>query len=387
MDLQALREKPVRFAIGLMSGTSADGVDAVLVRLKGTGPSLAMKLIACEHVPYSVGFQTRLLDSHLTARDVCLLNFELGERLAEAAQLMLDVAQTEDIQVDFVASHGQTVGHYPPPENEEIGTLQIGESAIIAEHTGLPVISDFRPRDMAVGGQGAPLVPYADWLLWRSKKSARTVACLNIGGIANFTVVPPELNDVIAFDTGPGNMAIDGTVRLLTRGAKQYDEDGEAAARGMIVDEFLEYLLDHKYFSKLPPKSTGREEFGDEVYLRDALANRKDHAYEDLVATVTSAVAKSIVDAFDRFIRPNHDVEQVIIGGGGAMNKTLVRWIQKGLNGISVFTSDQYGIPHSAREAIAFAILGNECICGTPANVPTATGARKSVVLGKITPP
>ncbi len=384
MSLDALKKKPMRFIIGLMSGTSCDGIAAALVRVKGTGPGLHVKFVHFATFPYEAALRNRLLGTHFTAQDVCLLNFELGERFADAALEMLKIAKAENVEVDFIASHGHTIAHVPPRANHAFGTLQIGESAIIAERTGLPVVSDFRTRDMAAGGQGAPLVPYADWVLF--SRPDWCIACLNIGGIANFTVVTPEFDDVMAFDTGPGNMAIDGAVGLLTRGDKQMDTDGAAAARGTVVPEFLEYLLSHAYFDREPPKSTGREDFGADVYLRDALAHRKQHTYEDLVATVTAAVGQSIVRAFDRFIRPKYDVSRVIVSGGGAYNKTLLEWIKIGMPTMNVRASEQYGIPSSARESLAFALLGNETICGSPANVPQATGASHPVLLGKITP-
>lgn len=388
LDLNFYRNKNARFIIGLMTGTSCDGVDAVLVRVKGTGPGLAMKLLEYKNFPYPPAFRTRLLSEHLNAKDICLLNFEVGEKLAEAAKTMQAAAKGHGVLVDFIASHGQTVAHIPPRDDHDTcGTLQIGEPAVITERTGLMVVSDFRPRDMAAGGQGAPLVPYADWLIWRNKKEVRSVACLNIGGIANFTVVTPEFSDIMAFDTGPGNMAIDGAMRLLTQGNKEYDKDGSTAAKGMVIDEFMEYLLGHRYFTKVPPKSTGKEEFGAEVYLRDALANRREHSTEDLMCTVTSAVARSIVDAYTKFIKPYHDIQHVIVGGGGAMNKTLMGLLQRGFAPLTVFTTEQFGMPNGAREAICFAILGNETIMGTPANVPQATGAKHAAVLGKITPP
>ncbi len=385
LDLDFLRKKQARFVLGLMSGSSSDGIDAALVRIKGTGPEIVIKQVAYKHFPYPADMRTRLLDEHMSVREVCLLNFELGERFADAALKMMSVAEEEQIIIDFIASHGQTVMHLPPRAHDKAGTLQIGESAIIAERTKLPVISDFRQRDMAAGGQGVPLVPYADWLLFR--KLEHKVACLNIGGIANFTVVTPNFEDIIAFDTGPGNIIIDSAVRILTKGELQMDKDGAAAHKGLIIDEFLDYLLSHKYFNKQPPKSTGREEFGAEVYLRDALASRKEHAYEDIIATVTGAVATSIVTAYKLFIQPFHECSQIIVGGGGAKNKTLMSLLRKGLPEVQLFRSDQYGIPDGAREAIAFAILGNETIFGTPANVPQATGAKHPVVLGKITPP
>lgn len=385
LDLEGVRNKKARFVVGLMSGTSCDGVDAVLVRLKGTGPGLAMKLIAHQNFAYTPQFRTQLLAEHMDAKEISQLSFELGERFADACAEMSKTAEEEGVEVDFIASHGHTVAHYPPPHNTRVGSLQIGESAVVAERMKLPVVSDFRQRDMAAGGQGAPLIPYADWLLFR--KLGRNVACLNIGGIANFTVVTPDFQDVVAFDTGPGNMIIDGAVRLLSRGEFQMDEDGQAAAKGMVVDEFLEYLLSHPYFDKVPPKSTGREEFGTEVYLRDALASRRDQAYEDLVATVTTAVARSIANAYNRFIQPEYEIDHMIVAGGGSRNKTLMALLRRMTGGLKVFTSDQYGIPPGAREAIAFAILGNETVCGTPSNVPQATGASRPVVLGKITPP
>lgn len=384
IEIKSIIKKNPRYAIGLMSGSSADGVDAALVRIKGTGETLAMKLIHHDTFPYTAPLRNRLLNEHLSAKEVCLLNFELGEEFALAARAMIEASIDEEVEVDFIASHGHTVGHFPPPNNNPVGTLQIGESAIIAERTGITVVSDFRPRDMAAGGQGAPLVPYVDWVLFR--RLSRPVACLNIGGIANFTAVVPDFDKVLAFDTGPGNMIIDGAVRLLTRGAKNFDENGRAARKGVIIDEFLSYLQGHDFFGKVPPKSTGREDFGAEVYLRDALASRRDHSYDDLIATVTRSVSNSIVTAFKRFIHPDFDITEIVIGGGGAMNKTLINWIGEGLPDCTVYTSEQYGIPNSAREAIAFAMLGNETLHGTPNNVPQATGANNAVVLGKVTP-
>lgn len=374
----------MRFGIGLMSGTSCDGISAALVRVKGTGPSLHMKLVDFRTTPYPKGLRQRLLAPHLDAREVCALNFVVGHHMAMAAAEMMQSAKEQMIEVDYVATSGHTVAHLPPRDANEVGTLQIGEPAIIAERCGVPVVSDFRQRDMAAGGQGAPLVPYVDWALFH--RVDRTVACLNIGGIANLTVVPPVLDNVLAFDTGPGNIAIDGAVRLLTGGDQEMDVDGQAAAGGVVIDEFLDYLLDHPYFGKLPPKSTGREEFGPEVYLRDALASRREHSYQDLIATVTAAVAYSIVRAHNRFVRPQFEVSRFIISGGGAHNKTLVKRIQAGLPGIKVKLSSEYGLPVDAREAMAFAVLGNETLCGAPANVPAATGASKAVVLGKVTP-
>jgi anhydro-N-acetylmuramic acid kinase len=384
VDYRQLHEKPNRYIVGLMSGTSCDGISAALVRVRGTGAQISIKPLHHETYPYDSELRTRLLAPRVDARELCALDFELGRRFADAAAAMQAVALKEPVEVDLVACSGHTMAHLPPRSSDQIGTLQIGEPAVIAERCGVPVVSDFRPRDMAAGGQGAPLVPYADWILFH--RPEHTALLLNIGGISNVTVVPPDAN-LMAFDTGPGNMAIDGAMRLLTSGREHMDKDGALAAKGVVIDEFLDYLLGHPYFNEPPPKSTGREDFGPEVYLRDAIASRRDHSHEDIMATVTTAVAYSIVRAYNRWVKPNYDVTRFIISGGGAHNQTLVKRIKAGLKGITVRLSDSYGIPVDAREAIAFAILGNECICGTPANVPSATGASHPCVLGKITPP
>ncbi len=384
MKLDAVREKGVRFVIGLMSGSSCDGVDAALVRIEGSGPGQKLKLGDFQMFPYPASLRTRLLAPHFNERETCLLDSRIGEYLADAAAAMVRAAKEKQCEVDLISSHGHTLAHVPRRGDDSYGTLQVGNSAIIAERVGLPVVSDFRPRDMAAGGQGAPLVPYTDWLLFA--RNDRTVACLNIGGIANFTVVTPDLEDVTGFDTGPGNMAIDGTIRLLTHGTQHMDRGGAAAGRGQVIEEFLDYLLDHPFFKKVPPKTTGREEFGAEIYLRDALTSRRDFSMDDLLATVTTATVESIVRAFNRFIRPYHDVARIIVSGGGSQNKTILRWLAEKIPDITVRTSDQYGVPGDAREAVAFAVLGNELISGNPANVPGATGANHPVLLGKITP-
>jgi anhydro-N-acetylmuramic acid kinase len=265
-----------------------------------------------------------------------------------------------------------------------VGELQIGDSAVIAERTGLPVVSDFQARDLAAGGQGRPLTAYADWTLFA--REDRIVGHLHLGAIASLSVIPPNFEDVIAFDTGPANMAIDGAMRLVTSGTQESDHKGKVAAKGVVIDEFLEYLLDHAFFARVPPKSTGREAFGPETYLRDALAGRKDHSLEDLVATVTAAVGYSIIRAYNRFVKPQYELARLIVSGGGTSNRTLLRHIRKGLPGTMLRISDDYGLPHQALDACSMAILGNETICGKSANVPLATGARHAVVLGKITP-
>jgi len=368
-----------------MSGTSCDGVDAALVHLGGNGPELKVDLLDFETTPYEPDLRQRLLKPAWCAREVCLLDFELGDVLGRAARRMMDRARGMNKRVDFVASHGHTLVHLPPRESEGrgSGTLQIGQSAVIAERTGLPVVSDFRPRDMAAGGQGAPLVPYADWLLFR--KADAVTACLNIGGIANITVVTPALSDVFAFDAGPGNMILDGAMRQLTSGKRFLDEDGQEAAKGRVIEPLLARLLDHPYFESAPPKSAGREQFGLEEYLVERISPFGDAPIQDVLATATRAVAAGVTSALERFISPRQTVSSMVVSGGGARNPILMRFLQEALPGIRVTRSDELGYPGDAREALAFAILGNETICGRPANVPAATGASRPVILGRIT--
>ncbi len=384
MAWSKLHGQPSRTLVGLMSGSSCDGVDAALVRVEGTGRGLKAQLLAFETFPYDDAFRSCLLEPNLAVHDVILLNVEVGARLADAAQAMLEVARGQSVRVDAVASHGHTLGHIPPHLGaRNAGTLQVGESAVIAERVGLPVISDFRARDMAAGGQGAPLVPYVDWLLFGGDADA--VACLNIGGIANFTVVSERLEDVLAFDSGPGNMPIDGAVRRATNGRLHFDDGGRMAASGRVDEAAVHRLLEHPFLVLPPPKSTGREDFGPEVYLNHpALYGLAGH---DLVATVTAAVGRTIVQAYQRFIEPQRPVKRLVVSGGGAHNRTLIDLLRDGLPEVDVAISDNMGWPADAREAVAFAILGNETLCGTPANVRGATGARHRVVLGKITPP
>jgi anhydro-N-acetylmuramic acid kinase len=388
MGLRAIREKERRFAIGLMSGSSCDGIDAALVRLKGTGDQLRAKLIDHRTMRFPPTVRDRLLRSSMADEDLAGLDFILGQLFAEAANAVIANAKKreEPIEVDFIASHGHTVMHAPPRDGAEgYGTLQIGNASVIARLTGLPVAADFRPRDIAAGGQGAPLAAYADWILFRQKEEP--VACLNIGGIANVTIATPKLSDVIAFDTGPGNMPIDGAIRHLTNGRLQFDKNGRRAARGKPIASMLDDLLDHPFFDEMPPKSTGREEFGFDEYLSPNINSDHDHTADDVVATVTEAVATSIVDAHERFVLPTYPVERIVVSGGGAHNRTLLKLLQDGLPEIKVYTSDGAGLPSDAREAIAFAILGNELFCGTASSVPSATGASKPVTLGSLTFP
>ena len=385
-DWREVSCKPERFGVGLMSGTSCDGIDAAVVRLTGFGHETKAELCHFATEPYTPYFHARLLAPNRDAEELALLNMALGERLADVAQTAIEVAADQGFHPDFIASHGHTVAHCPPRSGMGgAGTLQLGEPSVIAECCGLPVIADFRPRDIAAGGQGAPLVPYPDWLLFRREN--QTVATLNLGGIANFTVVTPALEDVYAFDTGPANMLLNDAVRHLTNRRETMDLDGEMAARGQWLEPLGRALLDHPFFRRRPPKSTGREKFGTDAYLKEPLSKLHNPRPDDVLATVTKVVAKTIADAFKQFVASSLPVNEVITAGGGVHNATLMQMLAGELAGVRIRTSDEFGVPADTREAVAFAILGDATLQGVPANVPKATGATHPVVLGRITPP
>ncbi len=388
--IEALRRKEHRLIVGLMSGTSVDGVSLVLADISGSYTGLRWRLLAYETYPYPEELRReifRLFDPETSSSEtVCLMNFVLGEFYGEAVNRFLREKGFEG-RADLVASHGQTIYHIPRPRRvagiETRATLQIGEPAVIAERTGLPVVADFRVRDVAAGGQGAPIIAYVDFIMFRSEEL--NVAVQNIGGIANVTYLPAGcgIDDVIAFDTGPGNMIIDGVVRRLTGGRLQYDVDGEMARRGRVDRRLLSWLLSHPYLSRPPPKTTGREEFGDR-FVEEVLAraSRLGLRPEDIVATVTEFTVESIALSYERFLGP---VDLVVLGGGGAKNRYLVERLRERL-GVELRTHEDYGVPEQAKEPLGMAILGNEAVMGVPSNVPGATGARKRVVLGKIVP-
>ncbi len=308
--------------------------------------------------------------------DVCAANFDLAEWFAAAALETLRLAGTNPEDCDLIASHGQTIWHIPGHS-----TLQIGSAAVIAERTSLPVVGNFRARDMAAGGQGAPLVSFVDYLLFRDPRHSRAVQ--NLGGIGNVTWLPagaaPE--DVVSFDTGPANMLIDGAMQLLFD--RPYDRNGDTASAGRVDDGLLAELLTDPYYAVRPPKATGREKFGF-AYARD-LIDRWGRTVrpEDLVATVTMLTARTIADAYRTFLPPTEDV---VLGGGGVHNARLVEWLTELLAPVPVRSSGEYGVDPDFKEAIAFAVLGAETAWGRPGNLPSATGARRPVILGDLTP-
>jgi anhydro-N-acetylmuramic acid kinase len=366
-----------RLILGLMSGTSHDGVDAALVRVRGSGPELLHHL----HLPFSPSLRAMISAAPGGGvPELCRLNFELGDVFARAALKCAEESGVPLSSIDAIASHGQTICHIPPEGGKRGSTLQIGESAVIAEKTGVPVVSDFRVADMAAGGHGAPLVPYADYLLFRGRK---TRAVQNIGGIANVTVVTPEPGGLLAFDTGPGNCMMDAAARAVF--GKPFDRGGKIARKGKPDDALLDDLMGLPYFSKKPPKSTGTDVFP--LGLINRMLKGKRIMPEDLLATLAHFTARSIRDAYERFVYPRHRVSEVIVSGGGTRNVYLMELLRDGLGPLPVKAVEEYGIPAGAKEAMSFAALANETLSGNPSNVPSATGALRGVVLGKITPP
>ncbi len=369
-----------------MSGTSTDGIDAVVVQFGelNNHDAPAWKILHHLHLPFASELRQEILaclraDTGTVER-ICALNFDLGEIYANAALQAIRAAGLDPSQVDLIGNHGQTVWHIP-----QHSTLQLGSAAVIAERTGITTISNFRARDIAAGGHGAPMVAYMDALLFTD--DSKTRALQNIGGIANVTYLPaqhPEQS--FAFDSGPGNVLIDDAVRRATNDERQYDADGELAAQGTVNAALLNDLLTHPYFRQAPPKTTGRELFGslmgekiwDEAKTRGILPH-------DLIATLTRFTAKSIADAYRHFL-PTMPAE-IIVSGGGAKNPTLLDMLQSELDStVRVRTIDEFGIPSDAKEALAFALLAYETWHGRPSNVPNATGARHRVILGDITP-
>ena len=381
--------------IGLMSGTSADGIDAALIEVKGPGRRIRVHIHGFVSIPFEPSLRSAILqlcDPRLgRIPDLCALDSLLGKRFADAARTVAESADVPLSDVDAIASHGQTIWHQPAPldvgGSNGRGTLQIGNPAVIAAETGCAVVSDFRSADIAAGGQGAPLVPFADWMLFTSPREDR--ALQNIGGIANATFLPRSAGreEVRAFDTGPGNMVVDGVVTELSQGKQTYDRDGEWAASGNINAAFLRRLLEHPYFRKEPPKSTGREEFGGRYVRRTIQLSRKLGISDaDLIATVTALTAESISIAYQRF-SCLRNLKTVILGGGGAHNGTLVRMIRDRLAPARITTHEEFGIPGDAKEAVAFAILAYQTLRGRASNIPTATGAAYPAILGNWTPP
>lgn len=374
-----------------MSGTSVDGVDAALVEVGRE--EAGIRLVAFTGLPYPPELRREILDVSEAGGGgvdrICRLNAVLGEWFARAAFNVCREAGVEMSRVDLIGSHGQTVHHLPEAHSAfdvvTRSSLQIADPCVIAERTGVTTVADFRARDLAAGGQGAPLVPLVDYLLFRSGRESRVL--LNIGGISNVTVLPAGCgpDDVLAFDTGPGNMLLDALTEVITGGRLAYDAGGAIADSGDVSESLLGELMRHPFLNAAPPRSTGRETFG-ATLVAEVLAWRGRLADEDLIATATAFTARSIVDALERFVVPVTPIGRVAVSGGGSRNPVLMRMLTGALPDVDVCHSDALGVPADAREAIAFAVLANATVEGRPGNLPAATGASGSVVLGVVAP-
>jgi len=417
--------------IGMMSGTSADGIDAVLVRLEGPGEAPRWKFMAHAHRPFERALRDAIFaacsPTDSSVDRIARLNFALGEEFALAAQ-QLAAEVSPPAQAELIGSHGQTIWHDVAADGRVTATLQIGEAAVIAARTGLPTIADFRVADIAAGGQGAPLVPFADYILFHDPAKFRAIQ--NIGGIANVTLLPPGCThaEVVAFDNGPGNMVMDALVERASGGRELFDRAGRMAGAGRVHSVWLEELLEHPYFKRPAPKTTGRELFDlagrmagagrvHSVWLEELLEHPyfkrpapkttgrelfgKQYAHdlwvqgtalglkpEDIVATATALTAATItaplIEADTSYGRP---VDELILGGGGAENPALVRLLASQLPSTRITRHEEFGIPSQAKEALAFAILAYAAYRREPNNVPSATGAARPVVMGKLSLP
>ncbi len=358
----------------MMAGTSLDGIDAALCEISGSGATLSARLLAFECAPYEPQLRERLLKAcsgEADVREIARLNIEVGEAFASVA---LGVFEKHG-RAEVVASHGQTVAHLP----ESCATLQIGEGAVIAERTGATVVCNFRTRDMAAGGQGAPLVPYVDWVLLRSE--TRNRVALNIGGIANVSILPAScsLNEVRAWDTGPGNMAIDECARRAF--GAPFDKNGDFAAKGVVMPFDLNQV--HPFFALSPPKTAGHEQFGGAFMVQQWTQMLQP---EDNIAHLTAITARSIADSIERFSGFSRGDYELIVGGGGTHNATLMRMLAEEVAPAKVLRCEEVGLNSDAKEALAFAILGSETLRGVATSVSGATGANGPRVLGQIVP-
>jgi anhydro-N-acetylmuramic acid kinase len=374
--------------IGLMSGTSADAVDAALVEWpEGSGPT-PFRLVAFHSDPFPGDLQARIhrlaaarVPAGEALRELAALDVALGERFAAAARRVCGAAGLDLADVAAVASHGQTVAHHP----ELRATLQIGDPSVIAERTGLTTVADFRPRDLAAGGEGAPLAPFFHFVAFAHESEGRLA--LNLGGIANLTWLPraARAEDVVAFDVGPANALVDGVVRLATEGRETMDRDGVRARRGRVDRQLLERLLDDEFLRRPPPKSTGRERYGSaeaEALLDEARGSGRH--VDDLLATLVAFTAEAVRRACADFLEGS--VDRVLVGGGGADNPATMEALAAALPGAVVEPFDRAGVPARAAEAMAFALMGRNALLGLPNHLPRCTGAARSAVLGEIVP-
>jgi len=381
-----------RLVVGLMSGTSLDGIDAVLLSVQGSGPRTKFRQIAYIEDPFPRGLRRLLVKNSFpeTSRvdDIARLNFLLAQLYVETVEKLVRRAKVRMADLTLIGSHGQTIQHLPTPRSmfgrKIRATLQIGDPSVIATLTGITTVGDFRVADVAAGGQGAPLVPYFDWLVFRSRTTNRLL--VNIGGIANITVLPKNAapEDVTAFDTGPGNMVVDSLMHEFY--GKRFDQSGRTAASGVVSLDLFDRMVRHPYLRARPPKSTGREEFGD-VFVQKLLRSGRRYEQEDIIATASQFTAFAVYDGYRRFVQKRMRADEVIVSGGGARNRFFIDELRRYFSGARVRLVDEFGLSADAKEAVCFAILAHETMAGHPANLPGVTGAWKRVVLGKICRP
>jgi anhydro-N-acetylmuramic acid kinase len=379
--------------LGLMSGTSADAIDVALTSISGAPPNLHAKLVNHTSVDFPPTIREEILrvaeQQPITAGQLSQLDFRLGEVFAEAVLMACKRFRMSTKKIALIGSHGQTVFHQGHPVaylgRPTASTLQIGEPSIIAARTGITTIADFRPADIARGGQGAPLVPYADYLLYRHSKLGRV--SLNLGGIANITVLPTaaKSSQIFAFDTGPANMLIDALVSRFTNGRRRYDKNAAMAQTGRAIPALVNELMRDPYLKQAPPKSTGREYYG-RAYTKHLLAAGRRYKAKpaDLIRAATIFTALSIVDALNRFVLRQYKIHQLIVSGGGAKNPLILAQLSAGLPQIEIVPSAQLGVPEGAKEAFAFALMAYETFHQRPSSLPSATGANGPAILGKI---
>ena len=396
--LEEIRSKPVRRVVGLMSGTSVDGIDAALVEIGGTDEAPEVRLVAFEDRPWPEEVRRQIFPlfrpETATVDKISYMNFLMGEIYAQSVSSVVEKAGLTLADIDLIGSHGQTIWHAPEVCGKDgfpvSFTVQIGEGSVIAARTGVPTVSDFRVADMAVGGQGAPLVPFSEYLLYR--RPGETILLQNIGGIGNMTVLPgdegPEA--VYAFDTGPGNMIIDAVVSALTGGAKTYDAGGAMAAEGRVDEALLAMLQQDPYYDMPLPKTTGRELFGVQ-YVGKILDYQRAHGLSDadVLATVTDLTAWSIADGYARYVLPKRQAAELVVGGGGSYNATLLGFLRTRFApyGVQVRTQEDLGWSSDAKEAVAFAIMADCCVREKPNVLPSVTGAKAAAIMGKISLP
>ncbi len=387
--IKEIISKKEKYVIGLISGTSMDGIDAVLIKLKGCGENASFKQIQFITYPYPAGLKERInniiTNKRTSPEEISKLNILLGEIFADAALTVCKRGKIPASKIDLIGSHGQTLWHSPQKKEMygyQVGsTLQLGDPSTIAVKTGIPTVGDFRIADITSGGEGAPLVPYFDYLMFRSKSENRAV--LNIGGISNITVIPKDCRkvDITGFDCGPGNMLIDQTVRVLF--GVEFDKNGKLASRGKISNELLNFLKKHPFIKKPPPKSTGREEFGNK-YVKKVLNFSEKTKNEDIIRTITEFTALAIYMNYQLFIEERIRIDRLIVSGGGAKNNQIIKALKKYFKGVIIESSVRYGISPDAKESIAFAVYANETISGNKINIRGITSAKKESILGKI---